>query len=183
MANYFQLGASLGRPPYAGCDSNAVHYTGRHKTVALPATAAENDTVEIPMLEIPAGASIHTLKWAIGGNLGTNTTAKLVLRKKTNVINPSTTIAGNGGLSSGTRASAPDKVVQVNGADSSLTVTAAGNSSAEIMPWLFEGLATPKETLQEAYILGIQVAFGATPTWVAGVELFLSAEGEFVGTL
>jgi hypothetical protein len=183
MAKYFQLGASLGRPPYAGCDSNAVHYTGRHKTVALPATAAENDTVEIPMLEIPAGASIHTLKWAIGATLGTNTTAKLVLRKKSNVINPSTTIAGNGGLSSGTIAADPDKVVQVNGSDSSLTVTSANNSSAVVMPWLFEGLSTPKETLQEAYILGIQVTFGSTPTWVAGVELFVSAEGEFVGTL
>ncbi|WP_031431840.1 hypothetical protein [Methylomicrobium agile] len=183
MADYFQLGSDLQKPPYSGCDSNAVNYSGQHKTVALPAAVAEGDTVEIPLFEIPAGARIHNLKWAIEANLGTNATAKLVLRKKSNIINPSTTIAGNDGASSGTAASAPDKVIQVNGADSFVMVTSANNSQAVIIPETFEGLATPKNELQEPYYLGIKIIFGATPTWVAGKRIFVAASGEFIGTL
>lgn len=180
---YFQIGPDVTKPPYAGGNPAAAHYSGRHKTVALPATAADGDTVEIPLFEIPAGARISTLKWAIGASLGTATSAKIVLRKKTNVINPSTTVAGGGGQATGTVASDPDKTVQIDGSDSSVTTTAAGNAVKVIVPATFEGLATPKETLQEAYLVSLLVAFSTAPTWVTGVDVFVAAEGEFVGTL
>lgn len=183
--DYFQLGSDLNKAPYTGGDSTQVVYGGEHKTVALPATAAQNDTVEIPLCELPAGAKINGLKWAIGGSLGNNTTGTLVLRKKTNTINPATTIAGSGGgASSGVAAGVAGlTAVQINSANASVTTTSANNASATIIPSTFEGLATPLPTLQEAYYLCLKVAFGATPTWVSGIKVYAAAEAEFIGTL
>ncbi|MGZ4968032.1 MAG: hypothetical protein ACXV8O_01335 [Methylobacter sp.] len=182
--NYFQLGGELGRPPYSGCDSTESFYGGQHTTVALPASPLVTDTVEIPLCELPPGLRVNAIKWAIGGNLGTNTSAKIVMRKKSNVINPATTIAGSGGgASSGIATGTPDVTVQINGADSAVTTTSANNATNVIIPTQFEGLTPAKNTLQEAYYLCLKVTFGATPTWVTGVPVFVGVEGEFVGTL
>lgn len=184
MTKYFQLGSDVHRAPYTGEDNCGSAYAGQHKTVALPAAVAQNDTVEIPLFELPAGVRVNAIKWAIGGNLGTNTSAKIVLRKKTNVINPATTVAGaGGGAATGTSATDADATLQINGADSAVTTTAAGNAVNVIVPTLFEGLNPAKNTTQDAYYVGLLVAFGATPTWVTGVNVFVGIDGEFVGNL
>ncbi len=182
--NYFQLGSELTKAPYSGGDSTQAFYGGQHKTVALPASPLVTDTVEIPLFEIPSGLRVNAIKWGIGANLGTNTSGKIVLRKKTNIINPATTIAGaGGGASSGLAVGATDKTIQINGADSAVTTTSANNAVSVVIPTAFEGLTPAKNTTQEAYYVCLLVTFGATPTWVTGVDVFVGVEGEYVGTL
>lgn len=167
MADYFQLGPSLGRPPYAGANSNGVRYSGEMTTTAL--TTVSGDTIELDLLELPSGARIEQLNWAIGGSLGTGTSATVVLRKKnSNQINV--------GTQTGTLPSAADATVPINGA--TITTTANGQGSITLIPSNVEGVS--KETLQEPYILALKIA--TTGTSFAAQKVFLSAVGKFVGT-
>lgn len=176
MADYYQLGFEANKAPWTGEDSTAVIYGGQAITAALPAAVAQNDTLEIVLGEIPAGAKVNGVKWAIGANLGTNTSAVLTLRKKSNNVSST-------GQETGTVASAVDRIVQINGANSSVTTTSANNNSATIIPTTFEGLSPAKNILAEGYYLGLKITFGATPTWVTGVNVYASVEAEFIGNV
>lgn len=181
MANYFQIGGDVAKPVYTGEVPAAVYYTGKHKTVALPAAAAQNDTVELLLCKIPAGAKISSIAVVIDGSMGTATSAVLTLRKKTNTINPPTTIAGSDVTNTGVATGTPDKTVQVNGANWAVTTTSANNAAAIVIPATFEGLNPGFDNVQEDYDLGLKVTFGATPTWNTGVTVFARVGGEFVG--
>ena len=168
MANLFQIGPDVKKTPYTGCDSNAVIYAGELKTVTQ---GSAGDVVELVLCEIPAGAKLETVRWAISATLGASSTGILVMRKKnSNAINVGTLI--------GTRPSAPDiSPVPLNG--QTITTTAATSGSATLIPTNVEGLS--KETLQEPYLLSLQLTTSAAAI-PADVKVFVAAIGQFIGT-
>jgi hypothetical protein len=195
MADYFQLGSELNRPQYSGDDSTSSFYGAQTKlhTVFGNPTIVAADTLEVPLFELPAGVRVNGIKWVCASNLGTNVTATVVLRKKTNVINPATTIAGaGGGAADGVAAGVAGLItVSLNGQTITTTGNAAGSTT--IIPTEFEGstvvngITAKRNTTQEAYYVSVKFTFGATPTWVptsaVPVDFFLGLESEFVGTL
>lgn len=182
MASYFQLCGDVFKAPYSGEESTESVYCGQHKTIANPVALVAADTIEIPMFEVPAGVRIHAIRWALGGTLGAASTATVVIRKKTNTVNPNTNIGGtNGGAASGVSASTFDRTLQVNAANVAITSTAAGNGIFTVIPTTFEGLVPPKQVTAEPYYVSLLVTIGAGAAFTVGADVFLAVAGEFVG--
>ena len=202
MATKYQIGAEINKVPYTGDDPTLSLYSGFHKTT-LQAVAL-GDTVEIPLFEIPVGARINTIKFAIDAAVGVipaNITAKWVLRKKANSIY-STDTPSSTGVSSGL----PDIVGLTNAALSGVAgvgalagaaagtvapvVTAAVQGDAIIFAQGVEGNTTingvvsARAVLTESYYFGLLLTCitGATSI-AANVNIFVGVNAEFIGTL
>ncbi len=88
MTQYFyQQGNDITKSQYSGEDSTEVVYSGLHTTQAIGATLGgltltAGDIVEMPLLRIPAGASINAIKWAWdAGIANVSSTATFYMRK------------------------------------------------------------------------------------------------------
>ena len=204
---YFQMGASIGTSVYSGEDSSGAAYPGFAKTIAI-ATIASGDTVEIPLVEIPAGAKIEGIALQIDALIAASGwTCAWVMRKKANSIFSGTTSSVTG-VASG----APD-ITLVGGAltgGAAPVGTGAGvgalagaasniiapnitgnavNIWASVFPQGVEGTTlvgnnyAARQTLQESYYLGLLFTSSGTVAFPANVNIFTVVDAEFTGTL
>ena len=203
---YFQMGAGIGASVYSGEDSSGAAYPGFAKTIAI-ATIAVGDTVEIPLVEVPAGAKIDGISLQTDALIAASGwTCAWVMRKKANSIFSGTTSSVTG-VASG----APD-ITLVGGALTggaapvgtgagvgalagsaaniiAPAITAAVNIWSSVFPQGVEGTTlvgnnyAARQTLQESYYLGLLFTSSGTIAFPANVNIFTVVDAEFTGTL
>ncbi len=203
---YFQMGAGIGASVYSGEDSSGAAYTGFAKTIAI-ATIAVGDTVEIPLVEIPAGAKIEGIALQIDALIAASGwTCAWVMRKKANSIFSGTTSSVTGVASGApditlvggalTGGAAPvgtgAGVGALAGSASNIiapAITAAVNVWSSVFPQGVEGTTlvgnnyAARQTLQESYYLGLLFTSSGTVAFPANVNIFTVVDAEFTGTL
>ena len=203
---YFQMGAGIGASVYSGEDSSGAAYQGFAKTIAI-ATIAVGDTVEIPLVEIPAGAKIEGIALQIDALIAASGwTCAFVMRKKANSIFSGTTSSVTGVASGApditlvggalTGGAAPvgtgAGVGALAGSASNViapAITAAVNVWSSVFPQGVEGTTlvgnnyAAKQTLQESYYLGLLFTSSGTIAFPANVNIFTVVDAEFTGTL
>ena len=203
---YFQMGAGIGASVYSGEDSSGAAYPGFAKTIAI-ATIAVGDTVEIPLVEIPAGAKIEGIALQIDALIAASGwTCAWVMRKKANSIFSGTTSSVTGvasgapditlvggaltggaapvgtGAGVGALAGSPANIIAP-------TIPAAVNIWSSVFPQGVEGTTlvgnnyAARQTLQESYYLGLLFTSSGTIAFPANVNIFTVVDAEFTGTL
>ena len=203
---YFQIGSSIGQNIYSGEDSSGAAYFGLAKTISI-ATIVSGDTVEIPIVELPAGAKIQGIALQTDSLVAASGwTCAWVARKKANSIFSGTTSSVTG-VASGlpditllggslTGGAAPvgtgAGVGALSGAIASViapNITAAVNIWSAVFPQGIEGTTVVNNvyaarlTLQESYYLGLLFTSSGTTAFPSGVDIAITVDAEFTGTL
>lgn len=203
MAAKYQIGLEVNKTPYTGDDSTQVLYSGYHKTVAQ--SLASGDTLEIPLFEVPTGARLNALKFAIDAAIGASLTAKWAMRKKSNSIYPGDSISGSGISVTGAASGLPDiqnltsatltgtagvgaLAVAASGVTAPV-VTSATQGDAVMIAQGVEGNTTvngvtmARPALVESYYFCLLLTATAATSVTAGVNIFAGVDAEFLGTI
>ena len=203
---YFQIGSSIGQNVYSGEDPSGTTYFGSAKTIGI-ATIASGDTVEIPIIELPVGAKIEGFSLQIDTLIAASGwTCAWVARKKANSIFSGTTSSVTGvasglpdvtllggaltggaapvgtGAGVGALAGSPANVIAP-------TITSSVNIWSAVFPQGIEGTTVvnnfyaARPVLQESYYLGLLFTSSGTIAFPNGVNMAITVDAEYTGTL